>query len=362
MKTRGCVYILASAAILLACSFTARIIAQEFPVEPPDPATRAPNLIGEGLAVAKLGEPIVIKGHSAGLAFSRDGTRLTSGNSVWSVHEGTLLAGAGTMARKGRPAFSPNGNYLANGLDILDARSGIRLTLIEPGFDGKKVYGVAFSPDGKQIAAGRGDWGKGEVKLFAVPGGEEMQTFVGHTNPVWDVAFSPDGRFLASASGHWQNYRSGGGPGEVRLWEINCGEPIQTHETPFCLYSVAFSGDGRRFAASGGVYHPGFRSKKRGEIRVWDAGSGEEVFSASRLTSCVYSVALSPDGEFLVAAVGPNGESGPFDVKLWDLEIGREILTLGRHEKKVYGVAFSADGKRIASGGTEGVIKIWNVE
>jgi WD40 repeat protein len=179
---------------------------------------------------------------------------------------------------------------------------------------------------------------------------------------VWDVAFSPDGRFLASASGRWQNYRSGGGPGEVRLWEINCGESIQTHETPFCLYSVAFSGDGRRFAASGGVYHPGFRSKKRGEIRVWDAGSGDEVFSATRLSSCVYSVALSPDGEFLVAAVGPNGESGPFDVKLWDLEIGREILTLGQHEKKVYGVAFSPDGKRIASAGMEGVVKIWNVE
>ena len=307
------------------------------------------------------GEPIVIKGRSAGLAFSRDGTLLTSGSSVWSSQDGTLLAGSGTKARNGRPAFSPDGKYVANGLEILEARNGNRVTLIEPGFDGKKTYGVAFSPDGTMIAVGKGDWSPGDLKLFPVPGGEAMRTFAGHTNPVWDVAFSPDGRFLASASGQWKNYATGG-PGEARLWDLNRGESMQIHETPLCLYSVAFSGDGRRFAASGGAYHAGFKSPDRGEIRVWDAASGEEVFSEVGLSSCVYSVALSPDGKRLVAAVGPSGERGAFDVKLWEVETGREILTLGRHEKKVYGVAFSADGKRIASGSLDGVIQIWRLD
>ena len=325
-------------------------------------AWNIPSLRGELMASVTVREPIVIKGRSAGLAFSRDGALLTSGGSVWSSLEGTLLAGSGTKARNGRPAFSPDGRYVANGLDILEAQNGNRVTLIEPGFDRKKTYGVAFSPDGTQIAVGKGDWGAGDVKLFAVPSGEETQTFTGHTNPVWDVAFSPDGRFLASASGRWQGYKTGGGPGEARLWEVNCGEAIQTHETPFCLYSIAFSGDGRRFAASGGAYHVAFKSPERGEIRVWDAASGEEVFSAGGLSSCVYSVALSPDGKRLVAAVGPSGEGGAFDVKLWDVETGLEILTLGRHEKKVYGVAFSPDGKRIASGSLDGVIQIWRLE
>ncbi len=314
-----------------------------------------------GMFSPTAGEPIVIKGRSAGLAFSRDGALLTSGSSVWSSLEGTLLVGSGTTARNGRPAFSRDGRYVANGLEILEAQNGNWVTLIEPGFDGKKTYGVAFSPDGTMIAVGKGDWGAGDLKLFAVPSGEEMQTFTGHTNPVWDAAFSPDGRFLASASGRWQGYATGG-PGEARLWDVNRGESMQIHGTPLCLYSIAFSGDGRRFAASGGAYHVGFKSRERGEIRVWNAASGEEVFSAKGLSSCVYSVALSPDGKRLVAAVGPSGEGGAFDVKLWDIETGREILILGRHEKKVYGVAFSADGKRIASGSLDGVIQIWCLE
>lgn len=320
-----------------------------------------PILRGEGNVGVTVGEPIVIKGRSAGLAFSRDGTRLTTGSSVWSALDGKLLVGTGTNARNGRPAFSPDGKYVANGLDILQARDGRRVVWIEPEFGSRKIYGVAFSPNGKQIATGKGDWEVGDVKIFAVPGGEEMKTFAGHTNPVWDVAFSPDGRFLASASGRWKVFANGG-PGEARLWDVNTGVVLQIHQTPLCLYSIAFSGDGRRFAASGGAYHVAFKSPDRGEIKVWDADSGEEVFSATGLPSCIYSVALSPDGKRLVAAVGSAGESGAFDVKLWDLETGLELLTLGRHDKKVYGVAFSADGKRIASGGTEGVINIWNVE
>jgi WD40 repeat protein len=128
------------------------------------------------------------------------------------------------------------------------------------------------------------------------------------------------------------------------------------------MYSIAFSGDGRTFAASGGIYAPDNKTTDRGEIKVWDTESGQEVFSVSGLPSCVYSVAMSPDGKRLVAAVGMFLESGAFDVKLWDVETGREILTLGRHEWQVHGVAFSPDGKRIASAGNEGTIKIWSIE
>jgi WD40 repeat protein len=328
------------------------------------PPISRPSLVPEtktNVTSSALIAPILITGHSSGLAFTPDGERLTSGNSIWSAINGDLLVGSGAKPRDGRPAFSPDGKYMANSLDILDAPTGGRVTLIKPEFGDKKVYGVAFSPDGKRFAAGKGDWGSGDIHTFSIPGGELMQTFIGHTNPVWDVAFSPDGRLLASASGTWKNHKTGG-PGEVKLWHVTAGEAIQSHSTRFCLYSIAFSGNGRRYAASGGAYSGGYKLPQQGEIRVWDVASGREVFSAPGLASCIYSVALSPDGKRLLAAVGASGRDGVFDVKLWDVETGHEITTLGRHEKKVYGVAFSADGKRAASGGLDRTIKIWSLD
>ena len=102
----------------------------------------------------------------------------------------------------------------------------------------------------------------------------------------------------------------------------------------------------------------------RGTIKVWDVRTGQEVFSTTNLPSCVYSVALSRDGQRVVAAVGDWGEEGPFDVRLWDVESGREILILGWLPGPVHAVAFSPDGKRIAAASCfeSETIKIWSIE
>ena len=160
------------------------------------------------------------------------------------------------------------------------------------------------------------------------------------------LEFSPNGTWLAA----------GRSDKSIALWDLSTNSVVPRVGPTKVL--KRHSGN----AACGGIYHPANKSKRRGEVHVWDALSGAEVFSANGLSSCVYSLALSPDGKRLVAAVGPLGESGPFDVKLWDVDAGREILTLGRHKNKVHGVAFSKDGKRIASGGNEGLIKIWSIE
>ena len=60
---------------------------------------------------------------------------------------------------------------------------------------------MAFSPDGKRLASGNGDWPKGEVKVWDAATGQETLTLKGHTGWVSSVAFSPDGKRLASGSG-----------------------------------------------------------------------------------------------------------------------------------------------------------------
>ena len=71
--------------------------------------------------------------------------------------------------------------------------------------------------------------------------------------------------------------------------------------------------------------------------------------------SGVQTVAYSPVNPSIVASAGDNGE-----IKLWDMR-NDTAVTLGRHEDTVNSIAFSPDGARLATGGDDYVLKLWNV-
>src|SRR5438874_13701151 len=58
-----------------------------------------------------------------------------------------------------------------------------------------RVFSVAFSPDGKILAAGSWD---GAVRLWEVSTGKELHRFGEQQAPVRSVALSPDGKMVAS--------------------------------------------------------------------------------------------------------------------------------------------------------------------
>ncbi|MEG3862694.1 eIF2A-related protein [Microcoleus sp. herbarium12] len=70
----------------------------------------------------------------------------------------------------------------------------------------------------------------------------------------------------------------------------------------------------------------------------------------------VRSVIFSPDGKLLA-----TGDTDGV-VRLWEASSGREILTCKGHTNVVQSVAFSPDGEILASGSYENTIKLWNVK
>jgi len=252
---------------------------------------------------------------------------------------GAHLAGAvftDTFGPTFSVAFSPDGKVLAAGT----AEGQVRLWRVTDGqplltCEGHlgAVWSVAFSPDGRLLASGSTD---GTVRLWEVSTGHSLKMLAGHTHQVWSVAFSPDGRLLASGSNDQT----------VRLWEVSTGQSLKmlaghTHQ----VRSVAFSPDGR-FLASGSFDHT---------VGLWDVNTGQSLKMLAGHTHPVRSVAFSPDGRLL--ASGSNDQT----VRLWEVSTGQNLKTLSGHTHQVSSVAFSPDGRLLASGSEDQTVRLWEV-
>jgi hypothetical protein len=232
---------------------------------------------------------------------------------------------------------------------------------------------VAFSPNGKFLAAGSAD---GPPRLYEAAGGDELRRCKGEEDGydpgVRALTFSPDGRVLASATLG----------GTLSLWEVATGRrranavqldaPLHPHSAaafltrgrgvvrplthgPFAMFeAVAFAPDGETLFTAGGVWLANAR-KQSWTIRCWETDGLQEVRRLVAHPSHAYGVALSPDGQLLAT----GHEDGA--LVLWDIASGRKRSVLTGHRGAVLAVAFAADGKTLATGSTDGTALLWDV-
>jgi WD40 repeat protein len=304
-------------------------------------------------------KPIKCEGHETfvvSVAVSPDGKLVASGSDdqtlrFWRADGKALRTVADPPVRGGwvgAVAFTPDGKAVVASppgreeLRFYDPETGKPAAGRVPLPGG--AYGVAFSPDGKFLAAANNDW----VRVYDAAKGDKLREFTFNRRQIgraWRVAFTPDGKHLAAAM-----HRFGGQEREgplVRVWELATGKELLEAWEGGHANAVAFSPDGKLLAAGG---------ENDGTVEVYDWASKKLLVRFRADAHVIFCLAFSADGKKLY-----TGGNDP-DVKVWDADTGKAAGRLEGHTDQVADLALSKDGTVLATAGQDRRVLIWHLD
>jgi WD40 repeat protein len=246
------------------------------------------------------------------------------------------------------------------------------------------VVGVAFSPDGQQVATASLD---GSVRLWRVADGTLERTLSEALGPTWLVAYAPDGEQLASLSGD----------GTLRLWNPSTGElakEIPTEVLGPWQQDLAFTSGGEaifiasgcqagqcleypngglrrvdlatgavellvdyqvyRFAPSADQSLAGLSTRygmQTLDLQTLQAGGG---YSSPLGNGALGGAGISPDGSLFLSGNG-------FGLHIWD-RLGGQLIGVIEGIEPWGRITFRADQRLLSiSGNYRGVFSVWGV-
>ena len=284
----------------------------------------------------------------------------------------------------------------------------------------RQIRSLAFSPGGEVLAVGDGD---GKLLLWKLASPDSPTWFEAHEAPILSLAFSPDGQTLATGSSDKTCIRlwsvaqgtpifktisgqvgdvwslatdgrqliSGTRDGRIRIWNLDqdeAGEIVEKHLYAHEYGNFIFSPDSKWMAGGcdGNI------------VKIWDAAT---LQVRSILTNATYVAAFSKDSQsVLVSTMGGSPhwenlespvaravpsykgnlksmiavdltadrrvaalglESG--SIQLLELESGRATgSSLDGHQGAVRSLAFSPAGDKLASGGSDNSVILWDMK
>ncbi|WP_404963038.1 TIR domain-containing protein [Streptomyces sp. 147326] len=234
-------------------------------------------------------------------------------------------------------AYSTDGELLAVGSEdgsilVCGADDGRAVRTLQ-GHEGR-VYAVKFRPD--VIATGGSD---GAVRLWDPVTGACRHSLRVHPDGVWPVSFDAAGALLAT----------GDREGLVTVWDVATGVPVHRlpgHTAP--VYTAVYG--------PGGILLTGDATAK---VRLWDLATGHCVREIEGHQGAVYRARFSPDGTlFATADRGEGGRGGT--VRIWRTADARLLHEFTGHTGRVYVLDFHPEGNLLASGCTDGQVRLWD--
>lgn len=279
---------------------------------------------------------------NGGLSFSRDGRRIAialagSGShlgeenqvriyDVDSSRELRQLNGLGSIA------WGPNDRWLAThrndgSISLWDPDSGKELRRLTA--KGHRSLRFAMSPDQSLLAGGTVT---GHVIVWNVNDGGDPIVADGHVGIVNSLAFSPDGQTLVTCDRDGNVcFRDRQGT-VLRRWELKSS-----------IQRVLVSPDNRYLLTAGGST----------VATLWDIATGAELQKYHGHTSWVWGVAFNQAGDRLFT--GGADET----VRVWDVASGHELLQLPGPRGLVGHLALSPDGNSLMA--ADDAIRVWEI-
>ncbi|MEV0424246.1 serine/threonine-protein kinase [Streptosporangium canum] len=265
-------------------------------------------------------------------------------------------------------AFAPGGRVLAYAnLGVARLWDPTRLAPIGGPLTADAGSAGVFSPDGRTLAIPRRDGSA--VTLWDVATRRSLTTLETGAGPVMALAFSGDGRRLAAGVG-------GAGGKEIQIWDVRAGRITGTVHRGF-IESLAFRpggdpGDGRTGEPAGDPYggSGGAPESERvggsggGSVGGGDGSGGEPVGgrdggSGGGSVGGGDGSGGEPEG----GGDGSGGEVIAVGAELVALPGGRTVRTpTGVSGPDVRSAAFTPDGRVLALGLADQRVLLWDVE
>ncbi len=277
-------------------------------------------------------------------AFHPAGTELAVGGyneiTIWNPADGTLLRRIKNVAQRTYGlAYNAAGTLLAAASGV-PGQSGEAM-LFDPA-SGSVVkdlvslpdvaFDVAFNAAGDKLAACAADR---SIRIFDVASGNQEVLIEDHADWVMAIAWSPDGTRLASASRDKTSKVFDAKTGDSQTTYPGHGEAV---------FGVAWNADGTQVITAG-------RDKK---IHIWNPADGKLAGEIAGFGHDVYDVVFRAAGIFSCSA--------DKSVRQHTADKREQVRIFAGHNDWVYTLAVHEGTKRLASGGFDGEVRIWNID